>query len=98
MSQATAEGVAFIKSNQDDGAYASHLIKIEVYDMEKIKKIPPTEQWKHADVRVKYYANSEDDENVQKSRDVIYNITKQLAAKSDCANFVIDNEKENQLC
>lgn len=97
VSQATEEGVAFIKSNQDDGAYASHLIKIEVYDMMKIKNIPPTEHWKHAEVRVKYYAHSEVDDHVQKARDVIYDITKQLAAKSDCVNFVLDNENEDQV-
>ncbi|XP_073949431.1 uncharacterized protein isoform X2 [Choristoneura fumiferana] len=93
VSQATADGVAFIKANQDESAYASHLIKIEVYDIDKIKNIPPTEQWKHAEVRVKYYAHSEEDEHVQQTRDVIYNITKQLASKSDCVNFVLDNKK-----
>lgn len=64
-----------------------------MYDIDKIKNIPPAEQWKQAEVRVKYYAHSEEDEHVQKTRDVIYNITKQLASKSDCVNFVLDNNK-----
>ncbi|XP_073967037.1 uncharacterized protein [Choristoneura fumiferana] len=93
VSQATDEGIAFIKSNQDDGAYASHLIKIELYDWAKIKNVPSSEQWKHAEVRIKYYAHSDNDDHVEKTKDVIYNITKHLAAKSDCVNFVIDSEK-----
>lgn len=93
VSQATDEGVAFIKSNNDDGAYALQLIKIEVYDWAKIKGLAPTEHWKFADVRLKYYVHSENDDNLEKTKDVIYNITKQLAAKSDCANFLIDNGK-----
>lgn len=97
VSQATADGVGFIKTNEDDETFASHLIKIEVYEMSKIKNIPSTDQWKKAEVRVKYYASCDEDKNLQSARDVIYNITKQIANRKDCVNYFIDGEKQVQM-
>ncbi|XP_047990713.1 uncharacterized protein LOC125229816 [Leguminivora glycinivorella] len=62
VSKSSEDGVANLSSGQDDGAYASHFIKIEIYDAQKIKKIPPMEQWKHADIRLKYFALEDDAE------------------------------------
>lgn len=87
-------GVSYLTSGKDDGAYASHLIKIEVYDVEKIRNIAPSEHWKLADVRVKYYSITEDDKNLESARDVVYNITKQLASKEDSVNFFIETDKK----
>lgn len=94
VSQSTHSGVAYLSSGQDDGAYASHLIKIEIYDLEKIRNIAPEEQWKHADVRVKLYTHQEDDKNLDSTRDVVFNITKELASKDNCVKYFIDNKKK----
>lgn len=72
---------------------ASHLIKIEVYDVNKLKDIPKEEHWKHVDVRVKYYAQSENDKNLKNSRDIIYNITKQISENIDCKKYFFDHQK-----
>lgn len=96
VARSSSGGVAYITSNNDEGADASHLIKIEVYDLNKIKNVAPSEQWKLADVRVKYYADCEEDKHLQSARDVIFNITKLLASKQDCSNYFIDNDKTNK--
>lgn len=94
VAQSAEDGVAYLSSGKEDAAYASHLIKIEIYEMEKIKFIAPTEQWKHAAVRLKYYSVSEEDENLQSARDVIYNITKQLASKDTSVKYFIETDKK----
>lgn len=93
VSKSSPDGVANLSSGQDDGAYASHLIKIEIYDMHKIKNVPPMEHWKHADFRLKYFA-LEDDLELQNTRNIIYNITKQLASKDSSVKYFIDNKKQ----
>lgn len=93
VGRSTSGGISYITSNKDDSADASHLIKIEVYDVNKIKNVAQTEQWKHADVRVKLFTESEADRNLQSVRDIIYNITKQLATQEECKKFFIDTDK-----
>lgn len=90
VGQSNNGGVAYIATGEDDASNASHLVKIEVYEMSKIRDVPPTDYWKHTDVRVKYYAKSEDDKHYQTTRDLIYNITKQLSAKRGCAKFFVE--------
>lgn len=94
VSQSATDGVAYLSSGQDDGAYASHLIKIEVYDLEKIRNIAPADHWKHCDVRLKYYTFNEDDSHLKSARDVIFNITKQLASKENCVKYFIETDKK----
>lgn len=95
VSQSSTDGVAFIASGRDDAAYASKLIKIEVYDLDKIKNIPPPDHWKHCDVRLKYYSsNSEEDSTVQSVQDVIFNITKQLASNENSVKYFIETDKK----
>ncbi|KAI5651496.1 hypothetical protein NE865_00740 [Phthorimaea operculella] len=55
VGRATKEGMTYISSNEDDGAKATHLIKIEVIDLKKVANISTADYWKHVDVRVKYY-------------------------------------------
>lgn len=93
IAQANGEGTSYISSNNDDGSSASHLIKIEVYEMKKLKDVQPIDYWKYADVRVKYYA-SEDDKHYRNVRDLIYNITKQVATKTDCTKYYITADKK----
>lgn len=94
IGQTTADGIAYISSNDEGSSNATHFIKIEIYETEKIKDVSPNEYWKYANVRVKYFAPSEEDKNYQHTRDVIYNITKQIATKSDCRKFFIENKKQ----
>ncbi|XP_061708742.1 uncharacterized protein LOC133533729 [Cydia pomonella] len=94
VAKMTEDGVAYLTSGQDDGAYASHLIKIEVYDMEKIKNVSPLEHWKHCDLRVRYYTVGEGDTHEQSARDVIYNITKELSAKPKCVKYCLGTENK----
>lgn len=93
VSRSTDDGVSYISSGQDDGAYSSHVIKIEIFDVQKIKNIAPADHWKHADVRLKFYTNSEEDKQLQSTRDVIFNITKQLAEKDTSVKYFIENKK-----
>lgn len=92
VGQATDGGVSYITSNEDDGLHATHLVKIEIYDMQKIRYLAPTEHWKHIDVRVKYYVKSEDDKHYQTTRDIIYGITEKLATKRDSSKFFVEGK------
>lgn len=93
VARASYGGLAYVCSNKEDAASATHMVKIEIYDMAKIKDIAPTDQWKHADLRVKYYVDKEEDKTLQSVRDTIYKITKQIASESDCVKYFIDNNK-----
>ncbi|GBP28285.1 hypothetical protein EVAR_11744_1 [Eumeta japonica] len=95
VGQAVNGGISYLSTNEDDFITASHLIKIEVYELQKLKKIPATEHWKHADVRVKYYTrNGENDSHFINTKDVIYNITKEIAEKSECKKYFFSNENK----
>lgn len=88
------DGMSYISTNEDDSTNSTHLVKIEVYNMKSLRDIPPTEYWKHVDVRVKYFAKSEDDKHYQHTRDLIFQITKQLAAKNDCKKYFIETDNK----
>ncbi|KOB61934.1 Beta-xylanase, partial [Operophtera brumata] len=60
-----ADGNAFL-INADKGTRSTHLVRIEVYNLLKINKIPPKEYWKHADFKIKFYANAQDDAKLYK--------------------------------
>lgn len=92
VSAARDDGVSYISSKEDDALTATHLIKIDVYDMNKIRNIEPINYWKYSDARVKYYVQSEDDKRYQSTRDVIYNITKTLAGKHNCSKYFIEDK------
>lgn len=94
IAQADGEGTSCISVSMDDGSTPSHLVKIELYEMKKLKDIAPTDYWKHAAVRVKYYAQSEGDTHYQNTRDVIYNITKLIAGKKDCKKYFFETDNK----
>lgn len=87
VGRATKDGMTYIATNKDDGLTASHLIKIEITDLKKIKNIDASEHWKHADMRVKYYINKKQQMNQQKIKSIIYDITKEVADSSDCKKY-----------
>lgn len=93
VARATGDGYSYVSANNDHGSDAGHLIKIEIYDMKKIKDVLPVDQWRHADVRVRYYSPSEDDNNYLNINEVLYNITKQIAASGECKKYFIENSK-----
>lgn len=93
VSKTSTDGVAYLSSGKDDAGYASHLIKIEVFDMEKIRDMAPADHWKHCDIRLKYYSYGDNDPHVQSVRDVIFNVTKQLAAQENNVKYFIDTNK-----
>lgn len=95
VGQAVNGGVAYVSTNEDDLANASHLVKIEVYEQKKLKKIPPTDHWKHANVRVKYYVkNCENDSKYHTIKDIIYNITKEIVDHAECKKYFFSNDKQ----
>lgn len=94
VGQSNGEGTSYISTNCDDGSSASHLVKIEVYEMNRLKQVSPIDYWKHADVRVKYYVATEEDKHYQTARDLIYNVTKQVASKPGCTKFFVTMDKK----
>lgn len=65
-------GISYISTNQENGAQASHLLKIEIYDLKKIEKVPLERQWKHADVRLKCYMGDSKLRGIFNGNDKIY--------------------------
>ncbi|KAJ2949727.1 hypothetical protein O0L34_g15659 [Tuta absoluta] len=83
-------GVSYISSNTNDAANATHLVKVEVYDLKKLAKVSSNNHWKHADVRAKYYTKVTD--NVyDRSKELIYDITKNVSQSQDCKKYFFDN-------
>ncbi|CAG4997014.1 unnamed protein product [Parnassius apollo] len=79
VARAARDGVSYISTNSDDGDQATHLIKIEMYDMKKLSKIPTTDHWKHASTRIKYYVKTNKDSIYDNTNALVYNITKTIA-------------------
>lgn len=96
VAQACDGGLSYISSNEGDSANAAYLIKIDVYDMKNLKNVLPLDYWKYADLRVKYYVQSDSDKNYQRTRDIVYNITKQIAEKKDCKKYFVGRERKSQ--
>lgn len=80
-------GMTYISTNTDDGAQATHFVKIEVYDLKKLGRIPPTDHWKHATTRIKYYAANH---RLNKVNEVIYDISKEIADAPDVKKYHFD--------
>lgn len=90
VGQARNGGVSYLSSNANDAANATHLIKLEVYELKKLTKVSPSNHWKHADVRVKYYAKNTDS-IYDRSKELIYDITKNVSQSQDCKKYFFDN-------
>lgn len=86
------DSTSYVSTNTDDGASATHLIKIEVYDLKKIENIDQSDHWKHADVRVKYYTKSTNDDHHKKTHQLIYNITKGISNSPNCRKYSYNNK------
>lgn len=91
VGRATKDGMAYISTNEDDGSTATHLIKIEIYEMKKLTNVPQSDHWKHADVRVKYYVNNKSKHH-QRTRQLIYNISKDITKVPDCKKYTFKNK------
>lgn len=76
-------GLAYITTNTDDGILSTHLIKIEIYDLKKLSKLPAKEHWKHADIKVKYYVD-ESHKYYEKTKNIVYQITQEVAKVESC--------------
>lgn len=93
VSRACNDGVAYISTNADDYTSASHLVKIEIYDLKKLKSLQPSEHWKHADVRLKYYTNEDvQNQNFQKAKELVYNITNEVAGQQESKKYFFSNK------
>ncbi|KOB61935.1 Uncharacterized protein OBRU01_25158 [Operophtera brumata] len=55
LSRGLRVGYAFL-TNADEETRSTHLIKIEVYNLQKINEIPPNGHRKYADFKIKFYA------------------------------------------
>lgn len=91
VARAYNDGVSYISTNQDDLNHASHLIKIEVYNLKKLAKIPTNHHWKHADVRLKYYTKANENQNFERTKNAIFHITKEISEANECKKYFIKN-------
>lgn len=90
VGRATRDGMAYVSSNEDDGANATHLIKLEILDLKKLKTIAKEDHWKHPDVRVKLYVNNKSSKSSihhQKTRKLIYSITKEISSAKNSKKY-----------
>lgn len=90
VSRALGEGTACITTNENDEENATHLIKIEVYSIQKLKKIPQQLHWKHADMRIKYYTKNSSD-IFNGSQNLIYHITKEISSNENTKKYYFSN-------
>lgn len=89
VGQAREGGMSYVSTNVN--ATATHLIKLEVYDLKKLAKVPENKQWKHADVRIKFYTKTSN-RIYEHSKQLIYNITKEVAESQDCKKYFFNDE------
>lgn len=82
-------GTAYISMNADDGA--THLLKIEVYDLKKLTNVQSNQHWKHSNMRIKYYCN-EKDKSYNDVNNIIYNISKQISKAENCKRYFFNNK------
>ncbi|KAJ0169184.1 hypothetical protein K1T71_015311 [Dendrolimus kikuchii] len=66
-------GVAYLSTNREDACSSTHLIKIEVYELKTLAKIPSSEHWKNATIRIKYY--TDDKTNILKASKRLHTIS-----------------------
>lgn len=92
VARAARDGVSYISTNSDDGDQATHLIKIEIYDMKKLCKIPTTDHWKHASTRIKYYVKNNNDSIYDNTNALVYNITKTIAESEKVKKYFFNND------
>lgn len=93
VARAARDGVSYISTNSDDGDQATHLIKIEMYDMKKLCKIPTNDHWKHATTRIKYYVkNNNKDSIYDNTNALVYNITKTIAESEKVKKYFFNND------
>lgn len=88
VGRATNDGTSYLTTNEDDGSNATHLIKIEIFELKKLVDIPPEEHWKYADVRVKYY-NKKNSKNShhQITRKLVHSITKEISSAPNLKKY-----------
>lgn len=89
-------GTAFLSTNADDAANASHLIKIEIYDMKKLASVPQAQHWKHATMRIKYYTD-EKSEAYKDVNKIMYNISKQISKTENCKKYLFNASTTSSL-
>lgn len=86
VSRSTDGGTNYLTTNKEDAADATHLVKIEIYDLMKITKVCVDEQWKYADVRAKFYCNNS--ENILKdTKKLVYQITKDVSTTNGSKKY-----------
>lgn len=81
---------AFVSTNEDDELNSSHLIKIEVYDLKKISKIPTNEHWKNTETRIKLYT-SKTNKNFEPIQRLIFDLTKEICTTENCKKYNFNN-------
>lgn len=91
VSRARPEGNIIISTNTDDSKNATHLIKIEIYDLEKLRDVPLEQHWKHADYRLKYYTMS-NTSPYDATKQILMNITKEIAGKPSSKKYCFKND------
>lgn len=86
------DSISYVSTNTDDGATATHMIKIDVYELKKLENVDQADHWKHADIRVKYFTKSCNDNIHKKTRQIIYEVTKTISNSPECRKYTIINK------
>lgn len=87
-------GVSYISTNFDDAPDATHLIKLEIYDLKKLRKIPAAQHWKHASERVKYYCKGLQNKHLEKTKEVIVTIAREISTSQDCRKYCFNYDEK----
>ncbi|KAJ0178598.1 hypothetical protein K1T71_005373 [Dendrolimus kikuchii] len=83
-------GVAYLSTNREDACSSTHLIKIEVYELKTLAKIPSSEHWKNATIRIKYYTDDKN-KHFESIKKTAYNITKEISMIDSYNVSVVDS-------
>lgn len=71
-----------MSTNAEDGSNATHLVKIEIYDLKKLSSIPASQHRHHATLKVRYYSKGANNKNVTKVKNVILSIAEEISENS----------------
>lgn len=91
VGRAQKGGMSYISTNINNAASATHLIKLEVYELKKLAKLPASKHWKQADIRAKFYTKTSD-RIYERSKQLIYDIVKDVAESEDCKKYFFHDE------
>lgn len=80
LERRTKEGKKhYISTKADDGSSATHLIKIEIYDLKKLSQVPVSQRWKYATVKAKYYSKGVRNKHLKLAKKMLVNMADEIS-------------------